>query len=146
MNTHEPVPESSGKPGNWWQRNWKWFLPVGCLSMIALVIGFFTLIFVLAFGMLKSSDVCREAVARAETHAGVVELIGSPLKVGFLVSGRFNTSAGGSGSADMEIPVSGPDGRGAIRAVAERSAGHWTFSTLTFTSRDSGDQIDLLAP
>ena len=25
---------------NWWNRNWKWFVPVGCLGAIVSIVGF----------------------------------------------------------------------------------------------------------
>ena len=33
-------PPTSEEPRNWWQRNWMWFLPVGCLSVMTLLLGF----------------------------------------------------------------------------------------------------------
>ncbi len=48
---------------NWWGRNWKWVVPVGCLVPLALCAGFITLIVSLVFGMMKSSDAYKEALA-----------------------------------------------------------------------------------
>ena len=50
-------PQSKG----WWGRNWKWFLPVGCLGLIVIALGGITLV----LGIMKSSDVYKESVARA---------------------------------------------------------------------------------
>jgi len=41
---------------NWWDRNWKWFVPVGCLGSLILFLGFIAAIMLLVFGMMKSSD------------------------------------------------------------------------------------------
>jgi hypothetical protein len=40
---------------NWWDRNWKWFVPVGCLGSLILFLGFIAAIMLLVFGMMKSS-------------------------------------------------------------------------------------------
>jgi len=32
-------------PSNWWSRNWKWFVPTGCLTLILLFSLFLALIF-----------------------------------------------------------------------------------------------------
>jgi len=36
-----PLPRalSPKKPTTWWQRNWKWFVPVGCLGLLAIFTG-----------------------------------------------------------------------------------------------------------
>ena len=41
--------------GNLWNRNWKWFFPVGCLGVIVLLIGFGALIVYLIFGFCEVS-------------------------------------------------------------------------------------------
>ena len=38
------------KQGNWWDRNWKWFVPVGCLGALALVAVFVGAILMIVFG------------------------------------------------------------------------------------------------
>ena len=42
---------------SWWNRNWKWVVPAGCLTPILVCGGFITLVFVFVFGAIKSSDV-----------------------------------------------------------------------------------------
>jgi len=39
---------------NWWRRNWKWFLPVGCLGALVFFGGLIALMY-LVFGIVKSS-------------------------------------------------------------------------------------------
>ena len=129
---------------NWWGKNWKWFVPVGCLGLLTISIGFVSVIFFLVFNLMKSSDVYKEAIAIAEAHPSVQEAIGIPLEEGIFVAGNLNTS-GASGEADLAIPVSGPNGKGTIYAVAEKSAGLWTFSILVVEIKETGQRIDLLS-
>lgn len=138
----QPVPHTH-QPG-WWSRNWKWFLPMGCLSFVALIVGFVALLVVVVFGAMKSTDVYKEAVSRAKSNAEVAEALGTPLKEGWFLSGKTNVD-GSSGEADIAIPISGPKGSGTIYAVAEKSAGQWTYTALQVTVKDSGKRIDLQA-
>lgn len=128
---------------NWWGRNWKWVVPVGCVGILALMVSFVFLILSLVFGVIKSSDVYKGAFARAEKDPSVQTAVGSPLEEGFIVSGKINVS-GPSGNADLAIPVYGPGGEATIYAVAKKSAGQWTYSTLVVEIEDTGQRIDLL--
>ena len=49
-----------------------------------------------------------------------------------------------SGSADLSIPISGPDGKATLHVVAEKTAGSWTFSTITVEVKGGGERIDLM--
>jgi hypothetical protein len=128
---------------NRWNRNWKWFVPVGCLGAIVLLVGFGAMIVFLAFGFVKSSESYKQAVAIAKTNSAVMEALGSPIKEGLLFAGNINIS-GSSGEADLAIPISGPKGKAILYAVATKSAGKWTFSTLEVAIKASGERIDIL--
>ena len=128
---------------NWWSRNWKWFVPVGCLGTIILVVGFVAVIMSIVFGFMKSSDVYKEAVANAKANTSVVEVLGLPIEEGLFVSGNINVS-GTSGRANLSIPISGPNGKATLFVVATREAGNWNFSTLVVEFKESGTQISLL--
>lgn len=129
---------------NWWGRNWKWFVPTGCLTMVLVCGGFVTLIFTFVLGALKSSDVYNEALAKARTNAQVTAALGTPIEPGFWVSGNINVS-NDSGNADMSIPISGPQGSGTIYVTATKSTGRWNYSTMVCEVSGSGNRINLLA-
>jgi len=140
----------SATPGNpqpprphWWGRNWKWFVPTGCLGMLVLVAGFIFIIVSIVFGAMKSSDAYKGAMARAKADPRVMSALGSPITDGFLVGGSTNVS-GTSGHADVTVPISGPKGKGTIYFVAEKFAGKWTFSKLMVEVADTGQRIDLI--
>ncbi len=46
-------------------------------------------------------------IAHAKTDPAVIEALGSPIKNGFLVSGKTNVN-GASGESNLAIPISGP--------------------------------------
>lgn len=128
---------------NWWGRNWKWFVPVGCLGSLALFAGFIVLIICLVYGLMKSSDAYRDALAKAKAHPSVQKAIGAPIEEGIFTTGSINIS-GPSGQANLAIPISGPDGEATIYVVAAKSSGKWTFSTLIVAINDTKQRIDLL--
>jgi len=133
-------PQALPKKG-WWGRNWKWFVPVGCLGMIVIFVGFVVLVVALVFGAIKSSDAYTQALAAVKASTAVAEALGSPIEPGFVVTGSINVS-GPSGDAALAIPISGPKGKGTITVVAKKTAGKWEFTTLEVTVEGSDKPID----
>lgn len=98
------------------------------------------MIVVAAFGVMRSSGACQEAVARAESWPAVVQALGTPLNVGWFVSGTLDPGR----RAEITIPVSGPRGKARIEVVASKTSGDWVFSTLTVRLRSTGERISLM--
>jgi hypothetical protein len=138
--TPPPLPLPSR--ANWWRRNWKWFVPTGCLTFIGLGVAFVASIVLLVFGAMKSSDAYKIALSRAKADQRVAEAIGTPIENGWFVSGSTNVS-GGSGKSDLTIPIHGPKGEATIYAVATKSAGQWEYSKLVVKVEKTGETIDL---
>ncbi len=115
----------------------------GCLLVIVLIVGFFAAVGGLAFFGIKKSDVYQEALRRAQESPAVVEALGEPITTGVLVSGSISVT-GPSGTAELAIPISGPDGAGTIYATATKSEGQWEFSVLEVNIDATGERIDLL--
>ncbi len=146
MSMHPMPPQGGAAPGprpGWWSRNWKWFVPVGCLSMVVLVVIFVLGIVLLVFGALKSSDAYKTAVARAKANPEVVAALGEPIEEAMFLSGKTNVD-GSSGDADLTIPISGPKGSAKIYAIATKRAGRWNYSTLEVEIAGREERIDLL--
>jgi hypothetical protein len=136
----EPSPKK-----NWFDRNWKWFVPLACLWGLAVVAGFCALIAYFVFGLMKTSDVYKEALSRAKANPAVVRALGAPIREGLFVSGSIQVS-GPSGSAELSIPLSGSTGKGTIFLEARKSAGRWSFAKLLVEVDGTRERIDLLRP
>ena len=138
-----PASPQAPPPQGWWSRNWKWFVPTGCCLTPLILGGAFAafLVFVI-FGALKQTDVYKTAVARAKSNSEVIAALGQPISEGWYLSGSTNVN-GGSGNADISIPISGPKGKGTIYAVATKSAGEWSYSKLQVKIDSTGETIDL---
>ena len=140
----EPTTPTEPKAkGNWWTRNWKWFVPTGCLTIVVLFVAFVGSIVVIVFSAIKSTDPYKDAFAKARIHPAVIEALGSPIKKGFFVSGNTNVN-GAAGEANLSIPISGPKGKGTIYVKAEKSLGRWSYSDLVVEIQGTGHRIDLL--
>jgi len=105
--------------------------------------AFVVSIALIVFSAVKSTDVYRDALARAKAHPSVIEILGSPIKEGFLVSGNTNVN-GASGEANLSIPISGPKGKGTIYVAANKSLGKWNYSGLIVEIEKTHQRIDLL--
>ncbi|MCH6485092.1 cytochrome c oxidase assembly factor 1 family protein [Pseudoxanthomonas sp. LH2527] len=135
MSTHVPA-----QPG-WWQRNWKWCVPVlGALLLamfVALALGGVALL----LGAIKSSGAYQQALTRAQSDPAVIAALGEPIRAGWFVQGNISTS-GASGEADLAIPLDGPRADGTLYVVAEKRAGEWRYETLA-VNVDGGERIVL---
>ena len=127
----------------WWDRNWKWFLPVGCLSGFALLLGFVAAILVFVFSLMKSSDAYKLAFAKVQNSPAVASTLGEPIQGGLFIRGNINVN-GSSGIANLTIPISGPKGDGTIYLKATKSMGEWTFDELAVKIEGTDQKIDLL--
>lgn len=127
---------------DWWSRNWKWFVPAGCFTLLAAGAAFIAVIFVFVFGILKSTDVYKSAVERAKADPQVIAALGTPIEEGYFLSGSTNVN-GASGQADLAIPISGPKGKATVYVVAKKSAGEWTYEKLVVEIAAPKERIHL---
>jgi Cytochrome oxidase complex assembly protein 1 len=125
---------------SWLGRTWKWLLAAVFVFGVVFVVGIFTLI----MGAMRSSDVAREATARAQSSALLGQRLGTPISEGWFVGGSINVSPG-AGDADLFVPISGPKGKGTVYVRAQKTAGTWSYGLMLATVEGSGEKIDLLA-
>jgi hypothetical protein len=128
---------------SWTERNPLWKIPLGCLTLLLLLAIFGTVAVTIVVGSFRSSDVYRQALAKAKESPQVRERLGEPIKPAWLISGQLNVS-GSTGNANLSIPISGPRGRALIRAVAQKN-GVWRFSSLEVDLEGQPGKIDLLS-
>ncbi|MDR6990561.1 cytochrome c oxidase assembly factor Coa1 family protein [Luteimonas sp. 3794] len=126
-------------PRGWWQRNWKWALPVTGLTFVALVVACIAIVLFAVRGSITHSDVYADALARARTHPQLVATLGTPIEPGLMPMGSISTSSdnGGEGRADLVIGIEGPLGEGRLIAAADRRLGAWTWESLLYVPGDN---------
>jgi hypothetical protein len=128
---------------NWWQRNWKWFVPTGCIVMLGLIAAFVFSIVFFVFSVIRQTDVFKDALDKAKADPQVQTELGEPIREGWWLSGQVKTS-GPSGNADISIPLKGSRKNGTLYAVAHKSAGEWTYERLEVAVDGREERINLL--
>jgi TonB family protein len=123
-------------------RNWKWMLPVGCLGLLLGLVALVGGIVFAAMSAMKSSDVYQGALRAAQAHPAAIERLGEPIKDGWFVTGNVKLDAGG-GSANFDIPVSGPKSSGTLYVRAVNPDGSWMYEKLDLSVAGS-ETVSLL--
>jgi Cytochrome oxidase complex assembly protein 1 len=130
------IPEPMQK--SWLERNPLWKIPAGFLVLLLFTAG----ILILVECAFHHSEVSIQAAARARENPQVRQLLGEPIVVGITILGNIHIN-GNVGHADLTIPISGPNGKGVIRAVANKCAGEWCFALLRVDINGRSEAIDL---
>jgi hypothetical protein len=111
---------------------------VGLFISIWIIVGLFVM---WAASQMRSSDATKLTIATAEASPALTEELGQPLKIGRLISGYVDDSAG---RAEVEVPVSGPRGNGVLYAKLRKQSGAWQIQLLTFRGEKDAANLDLL--
>ena len=92
------------------------------------------------FWAARNFGVQDEALLRAQNNPAVVERLGEPIEIGWLMSGNISFE-NDTGQADYSIPISGPNGRGKLYILAYREDSEWRFEELYILI--NGERFDL---
>jgi cytochrome oxidase complex assembly protein 1 len=133
-----PVPQKS-----WFARNRKWFLPTIILGPLLLLALFVSVIFGALFGLMKSSEPYKNAVATASHDARVSEQLGKPITPGWYATGNISVE-NDSGDAQITIPLNGTRRHGTVYVEAKKSAGIWRYQRLEVEMEGVPDRVNLL--
>lgn len=139
----DTVPGGSMAPQqSWWSRNWKWFVPVGCLGLLASCgcLGFF----LVGWGVSKVGNnmgAYAEAVTIATTDDEVEAALGTPIQ-GSLPRQTSMSTHNGRTQARFTIPLDGPKADGVLHVDAVEEGSGWSYNTLAVELED-GRRIDL---
>ena len=127
---------------SWLNRNCKWLIPSGCLTLILLVALFIGGIFYEVTSVLKDSEEYRESMTALQNNKLVVEKLGSPIETDGIVSGSV-TSTNSVKTCDVQVPIKGPKGKGTLFVVGEKR-GKWKYSEMSVYIENTQEKIDLL--
>ncbi|KAF2516431.1 cytochrome c oxidase assembly factor Coa1 family protein [Flavobacterium foetidum] len=127
---------------SWWDRNWKWFVPTGCLSIIVLFVLFVGGIFFGVTSLMKESDAYKDAMAKAKINKEVIAQLGTPIEGDGMVSGKIQVNDH-SGNCNIQIPIKGPKGTGIIFVTGTKRV-KWKYSEMVVYIEKTDDEIDLL--
>ena len=136
-----PNPNAPVQQPNWFSRNWKWLLPVGCMVPIMCCGSFMAVTYFTVAKVIQSSSAFTQARAEVNTDPQVEAELGVPVAPGFGISGNLNEK-NGIGEADFSVPIEGKKGKGDLHVVATGKNGHWTYTTIEVST--NGKTIDVL--
>src|SRR5688500_8539900 len=94
---------------SWWSRNWKWFVPVGCFTLLATCgccIG--GGLFVALKGV-RGSPVYQDAIARATSSPLAKEALGEPIEPSWMVELRISND-----ETRLKVPLKGSKAGGTL--------------------------------
>jgi hypothetical protein len=138
-----PPPPIPGQPAQPQKSGcWKWGL-IGCGLVTLIIVIIVVAAITFAFSVIKSTYVYKDAVRRAESNPEVRAALGTPIESGLLVSGNVHSS-NDTGTAELNIPISGPKDKGTLRLTATMRDKKWRYDRLE-VKPDHGPSIDLLA-
>ena len=122
------------------RRGWLKWLVIGGIGVVLFgaTIAFFV------FALLKRSEPALFALQRASTHPAAVAKTGTPLEIGWVVTGSLKYNGPG-GTVRLSLPVRGPKGGGTIAVRGVRTDGKWNYSLMRLVPDDGSPPIDLRA-
>lgn len=140
---------------SWWQRNWKWAVPLGCLTsgclglllIVGLLIAGGASIFSGLFSLFKSSPPYRTyqmAAERVKNDPNAIAQLGQPISTGFAGNTRYKEN-GNVGKVCMFFPLSGSRRGGSVYVETVKSNDAWNFRQLV-VKVDGGTQPIVLVP
>lgn len=127
---------------SWWDRNWKWFVPTGCVSLLVIFGLFLAGLFFGITSMLKESDSYKFAMNAARHNTIAIEKLGTPIEDDGIASGSVSSS-NSIEHCDLEIPIRGPKGRGTLFVVGTKN-GTWKYDEMSLYIEATKEKIDLL--
>ncbi|WP_264551684.1 cytochrome c oxidase assembly factor 1 family protein [Flavobacterium sp. N2038] len=127
---------------SWWDRNWKWFVPTGCLSIIVLIGLFIAGVFFGVTSMMTESDVYKDSMIAVKNNKIIIEKLGNPVETDGMISGSISTS-NNAGNCNLQVPLKGPKGKGTLFIIANKQ-GKWKYEQLSVYIEKTQEEIDLL--
>ncbi|OMQ13684.1 cytochrome c oxidase assembly factor Coa1 family protein [[Flexibacter] sp. ATCC 35103] len=128
---------------SWWERNWKWLVPTGCVSILLIFVLFIAGIFFGVTSMMTNSDVYKGTMNEVQHNQLVIEKLGTPIEDDGMTSGSINTTNNDRGNCNLQIPIKGPKGQAIVFVVAEKK-GVWKYSEMTVFIKATKEEINLL--
>ncbi|MFZ2100883.1 MAG: cytochrome c oxidase assembly factor Coa1 family protein [Oricola sp.] len=109
------------------------------LSLSAAVAMVFTVA-----GAMKSSAAYTMTMDAVQASDAVKEQLGVPVKAGFWINGQISLVAGGTGVANLSIPLNGSKAAGRVDSHAARDNGTWRLKLVVVTIDGSDVPIVLV--
>jgi Cytochrome oxidase complex assembly protein 1 len=144
MSVPPPLPQTVVPHPGWWERHWRWAVPVICVIGFALLAGVVFAMISFIGSAMRDSEPYRVAMREARGNAEVVRALGQPIEAGWMMSGSFN-SVGTREEAQLSISIEGPKGEGTIYVEGSARNGAWIYDVLLVKVNGRDAVVDLLS-
>jgi YD repeat-containing protein len=91
------------------------------------------------------SAVVNELIARMDSNAGIVGLLGTPITAKSGVSGDIKHDETGWKEVRLTVPVRGPKGEALVHVIGGAGTGPWVFTTFEVVFEKQHKKLDLLS-
>lgn len=136
--------ENNTHTRSWFARNWGWAVPLGgCLTIIILFIVFLGSVIFGVNEIITESTPYKEALVKVNEDDYIVNILGEPIETNGIMNGNLSYT-NGMGSADISIPIKGPDGEAQLYVVGTKKNNEWSYSEMYVIISETDEQIDLL--
>ena len=134
---------------NWWNTNWKWFLPTSIL-LILLVSGF-----VLSSGIgsnmiditqaYADDSLYQNAIKKAQTNKRVLETLGEIEAIDKLAILEGNAIySNNNNSVTSSVRIKGNKGKGKMDISADKNATTWKYKTINIRIKNPHEEIKII--
>jgi len=86
-------------------------------------------------------QIAGRVVNEVASSGALQQEVGSPIKIGFVSGNILGAWIMDGGTADLEIPVSGPNGSGTLLDWSQKGLGGWHICSLTFRPKFGPDVV-----
>jgi len=129
---------------NWFQRHWKWLVPVIILLSAIPVLQSTLGDAIKDYGTLYSNPSLYEnALTKVRQHKKASDFLGDPIETLFLVEGEVRYFNDGN-SVIMTIPIKGSKIKGRMDIEANKLDDNWVYSLIRVRTKKPKAQIDVL--
>lgn len=140
--------------GTWWQQNWQWAVPIGCLGtgclsalvLLGLVLATGAGMVSLLSGAVQSSGAYRTyqiASDRIKNEPTVIQQLGEPVSTGWIGNTRYREGQG-TGKTCMSFSVSGSKRSGSVYVETIKSGGAWNFRQLVVKVDGTTETLEVI--
>lgn len=113
-------------------------------SVFATTLGVFLVCLLIGIeGVIHESDAYRAALRQVDASPCAASMLEAPIVPGWMTISGMETQ-GDHGSANLDIPVHGPKGKGNLSVIAEEREGVWKFDSVILSNKAT--QVNLTTP
>jgi hypothetical protein len=133
---------------NWWNKNWKWIIPVLGIFLISVFTISTTDIGENTFDIVKAyadPDLVETALNKAQENDEVKELLGTLEQVDKMAKLEGSVKyLNNDTSVDISVRVKGSKGKGRMRILAERNRDTWEYKKIVIGIKKLKKTIEII--